>query len=351
MPPVTSSRREFISLLAVAGVPVVAVGGLRGWEKWTDSEKPEFDQAWLDKLQSRKAEIALIGNSMIFHRLSTTHLEEQIAPLKTMTIAKGGWRSLAWLLGFKNLAAMCRPSPKLAIVVYRDYDFANPKLNIERRYLQEIRSMMVPGDQALLDRARDRDTGAGWKAGLEDFLVPDATVNLVRTKLTNFAYDGASVGADEETVRTHLDDVFDLDQLRPEMMDAGGAASDSVDEKNTSFTADPTANYLSRFVSESKSSGIRLIFYRVKRRPGADHQTLQSETLKNYVSDLKQWVESQGCIHLDETDDPQITLEMFRDGDHLHDAVRPAYTDLFLNRIRPHLPHAFQRKAKEEARP
>jgi hypothetical protein len=44
-------------------------------------------------------------------------------------------------------------------------------------------------------------------------------------------------------------------------------------------------------------------------------------------------------------------LEMFRDGDHLHDAVRPAYTDLFLNRIRPHLPHAFQRKAKEEARP
>ncbi len=214
--------------------------------------------------------------------------------------------------------------------------------------------MMVPGDQVLLDMARGGDSGTGWRARLEDFFEPAASVNFIRSKLTNFAYDGASLGADEDKVRTHLDEVFDLDQLRPEITDAGGAESDSVDEKNTRFTADPTQNYLSRFVSEAKSSGAKLIFYRVKRRPAADNQTVQSNTLKNYISDLKRWVESQGCIHIDETDDPKITLEMFRDGDHLHDAVRPAYTDLFLDRIRPYLPDAFTRddiRAAKEASP
>jgi hypothetical protein len=341
MPKPAPSRREFISLLTVAVTPLASVGGLRAWEKWSDAEKPVFDQVWLNKLQSRKAEIALIGNSMVFHRLSAVHLEERIAPLKSMTIAKGGWRSLAWLLGLKNLAAACHPPPRLAIVVYRDYDFANPKLNIERRYLQEIRSMMVPGDQALLDMARGGDSGSGWRSVLEDFFDPAASVNFVRSKLTNFAYDGAAYGADEDQVRTHVDEVFDLDQLRPEIKDAGGAESDSVDEKNTRFTADPARNYLLRFVSEARSSGTKLIFYRVKRRPAPDNQTVQSDTLKNYISDLKKWVELQGCVHIDETDDSKITLDMFRDGDHLHDEVRPAYTDLFLERVRSHLPDAF----------
>ena len=342
-PPSAPTRRDLLSLLSVAGVPLLAAGALRGWEEMEDRQRTDFDQAWLDKLESRRAEIALIGNSMVFHRLDAGHLESQISPLTTMTIAKGGWRSLAWLLGLKNLAAACVPPPRLAIVVYRDYDFANPTMNIERRYLREIRAMMKPGDQPLLDMARDTESGSGWLSGIEDLFEPDAAIHFIRNKLTNFAYDGASVGTDEDVVRTHTDQVFDLDQLRPEIMDAGGAASDSVDDKHTLFTAYPEENYLARFVEIAKSKGMKLIFYRVKRRPDETNTTVQSDALRDYTADFKKWAEAQGCVHLDETEDPAITLSMFRDGDHLHEAVQPAYTDLFLNRIRDHLPKPFSK--------
>ena len=342
-PPSAPTRRDLLSLLSVAGVPLIAAGALRGWEELEDRQRTDFDQAWLDKLASRRAEIALIGNSMVFHRLDAGHLESQISPMTTMTIAKGGWRSLAWLLGLKNLAAACVPPPRLAIVVYRDYDFANPTMNIERRYLREIRAMMKPGDQPLLDMARDTESGAGWRAGIEDLFEPDAAIHFIRNKLTNFAYDGASVGTDEDVVRTHTDQVFDLDQLRPEIMDAGGAASDSVDDKHTLFTADPDANYLTRFVEIAKAKQMKLIFYRVKRRPDETNVTVQSDALRDYTADFKAWAESQGCVHLDETEDPAITLSMFRDGDHLHEAVQLAYTDLFIQRIRAHLPEPFSK--------
>lgn len=341
MTPPSTTRRDFLGLLSVAGVPLIAAGALRSWESRWDGQDAVFDQATLDKLTSRRAEIALIGNSMVFQRIDTRVFDDKVAPLRSMMLAKGGWRSLAWLLSLKNLAAACTPPPRLAVVVFRDYDFANPKLNVERRYLTEIRSMIRPGDEPLLEMARGNESGPDWRARVEDMLVPDSAVSVVRGKLNEFAFDCASSMADEGAVRTRVDQVFDLDQLRPEILDGGGAAADIADGQNSRFSSSADENFLSRFVETARAMHTSLIFYRVKRRPGSDSVLLQSPTMQIHMAAFKAWAEGQGCILLDEADDPAITLDMFRDGDHLHEAVRPRYTELFLNRIRPYLPAPF----------
>jgi hypothetical protein len=52
-----------------------------------------------------------------------------------------------------------------------------------------------------------------------------------------------------------------------------------------------------------------------------------------YVADFKVWAESQGAYFHDDTGDPELTLDLYEDGDHFLDAV--AYTRIFRRRLDP----------------
>ena len=95
------------------------------------------------------------------------------------------------------------------------------------------------------------------------------------------------------------------------------------------------------FVALADAAGAKLVFYRVKRRPNADNVTPQDEALATYTREFKAWAKQQGHEHVDENDDPAITLAMFRDGDHLLPSAYDAYTDLFRERMRSLLPTPF----------
>ena len=47
------------------------------------------------------------------------------------------------------------------------------------------------------------------------------------------------------------------------------------------------------------------------------------------------YVRSHGGGFYDDTGDPELTIDMYGDGDHLALAARGRYTDIFFNRLQP----------------
>lgn len=345
------SRREFLQMLPVVAAPVL--GGLPLWLRYRRDEKTDipFDEEMLQEARNSKAEVMVIGNSMVFARLSPRHLRKIAKPLHTHDISVGGTRTLHWYLYLKNVAAVCQPPPRLAFVFYRDYDFTNVGLHIEGKHLDFIRAAMRPGDEPLLALARGETSAEGWRQFVASNFAADAANKSVREKLSDTAYDTAALGgSDDALVEKHVERIFDLDRLRPEIPDAGALESDNIDVNIARFTADPDRNLMTRFIAVTRERKIQLCFYRVKRRPNAEGIREQDDVLRAYTAQLQRFVESEGCLFMDETEDPRITLDLFSNRDHLKEEARPQYTEWFLERVRSILPAPFTMEEFQAAR-
>jgi len=72
---------------------------------------------------------------------------------------------------------------------------------------------------------------------------------------------------------------------------------------------------------------------RAQRRPIGGRPPYQSPALQRYVADLKAYVEANGAVFMDDNGDPNLTLDLYGDGDHLSHEGRQRYTELFAPRL------------------
>jgi hypothetical protein len=70
----------------------------------------------------------------------------------------------------------------------------------------------------------------------------------------------------------------------------------------------------------------------VQRRPRPDGPPAQSEALQAYVRDLAAYVRAGGGYFHDDWGDPEQTLAIYEDGDHIARNSRIFYTELFFRR-------------------
>lgn len=342
------SRREILQLLACCGVPLAAATPwLTSSEKKAEKTLP-FDDGFLQRIHKKQPEMVIIGNSMVFLRLDVKYLMEKVRPLTLINITIGATRSLQWFLWLKNYIAQGSPMPRLVFMPYRDYDFTDIGRHVDGPLLDTIKESMHPGDEVYLHLAQGKATDASFKTWMFDHLSMDETNKHVRKKINDAAYDVAALTGpnSDSAVKHQVDAEFGMEHLRSDVADADALANDHMDPTKAKFTADPAKNLLSKFVEVANSNRIKLVFYRVKRRPNADNITVQNENLIAYTADFKTWIESQGHYHIDETNDPRITLEMFRDGDHLHKDYWQQNSDLFLERVRHLFPTTFTEKER-----
>ncbi len=337
------TRREMLQLLGVCGLPILAATPfvcLRHAE--ADTPLPA-DPKLLERWRRRHPEVAVVGNSMVYCRLNIQRLPDLWPGLRTLHLATGGTRSLQWMLWLKNHLAACTPVPKLVVIFYRDYDFNNVGEHISGAHLESIRRSMQPGDEAYLRLARGEQIETGVRAWLNHHFLATPANEHLHDKISDTALDTAAVLGPKSDVELQqsLEETFGLDRVRLEVTEAGAAFNDNLDLAAKQFQADRRVNYLPDFVDLANQAGTRLVFYRVKRRPNAENVTPQDEALTVYTRAFKAWVKAQGHEHVDENDDPAITLAMFRDGDHLLPTAYDAYTDLFRERLRAQLPTPF----------
>lgn len=333
------SRSELWQLLAMAAIVLMAPLFLPGDSTETSLTPIVFAQERYDKAARRQPGVVMIGNSMLNTRLDKKLLDRLAAPNSIAYVAEGGTRSLVWYFKLKNFAAPLEPPPRVVFLFYRDYDFATPWTHLEGERLDSARTFMKPEDEELLEFARK--VGGIAPPSIFDAYLPEQAGSELRDRINDLAIDTGAVGrgrTGDTELQAHLNQLFDFENLRSDVFDAGAAANDIVPMDTKLFTVDPSQNLLERFNATARERGIQLVFYRVKRRPNARNEVVQDGELRAYTAAFRAWAESQGHLLIDETEDPRLLLSMYHDGDHLGKAAMAEYTRIFLERVKFCLP-------------
>lgn len=332
-------RAELWQLLVLAVLVLVAPLFLPR-DPPSESLKPvPFDQERYNKAARRRPDVVMIGNSMLNTRVDKKLFDALAEPNSIAYVAEGGTRSMVWYFNLKNFAAPLEPPPKVVLIFYRDYDFTSPWLHLDGERLDTARTFMKPEDEELLAFARKLG-GIAPRTAFDAYLPEQASLEI-RDRINDLAIDTGAIGwgrTGDTELQEHLNQLFDFQNLRSDVFDAGAAANDIVPTDTKLFTVDPSKNLLERFNATAKERGIRLVFYRVKRRPNTRNVVEQDSELRAYTAAFRTWAESQGHLLIDETDDPRLLLSMYHDGDHLGKAAMEEYTRMFLERVKFCLP-------------
>ncbi len=328
------SRREVLQTLLVLGLPLAASVPVTRLSLIQAGADPTRAATQTKELRRKRTDIAIIGNSMVFLRLSKERLNELVKPARINFFTSGGSKSLYWYLTLKNTVGRLEQRPRVVVILYRDYEFAVPEANLEGRFYTQLQELMVPGDEALLHAAQGVDAQTAWKLPIRKQFDPERFSERMQKRMQDLSMDVATLGKIKDVELAAADrDIFDLENLRSDLGDTDAFAT----EDSARFTAAPAANFLTQFVALAKELDTKLVFYRVKRRPGADNVRQQSAELLEYTQAFAKWAKEQGCGHVDETTDPRITLAMYNDGDHLHKKDWPAYSEMCVERLQPFL--------------
>jgi hypothetical protein len=109
------------------------------------------------------------------------------------------------------------------------------------------------------------------------------------------------------------------------------AADIEAAEDDANFARDLPSSVLPLVIDISRQRRLPVCFVRVQRRPEGNRPPADPATLARYVADFRQWAESNGACFYDETGDPELTLDLYEDGDHFRD--RAIYTKIFRRRF------------------
>ena len=93
-------------------------------------------------------------------------------------------------------------------------------------------------------------------------------------------------------------------------------------------------------VREANDAHLRLCFVRVKRYPDEHGITPETPELREYVAALRNWIESHGCLFLDDTENAARTRDMYLapDDDHMGPWAKERSTVLYAEKLQPLLP-------------
>jgi hypothetical protein len=121
----------------------------------------------------------------------------------------------------------------------------------------------------------------------------------------------------------------------PVVSTEGSKRLDTYNDLSDNYGADAEEQSLMPAMMEvAHKNGIKLIFFRVKRRPD-EHGVVDDEPpeMRGYTQHLKRWIEERGGVFFDESYDPAIQLSDYLDGDHIRPDRMGWYQEYFWKRM------------------
>ncbi|HNV04199.1 MAG TPA: hypothetical protein PLE61_11885 [Vicinamibacterales bacterium] len=343
MPSSGSPRRQRLSLAAVILGAAIVPFGLRAVNAVTrppgaepsyipSVESPRvrgpFDREAVEALREAANDVILIGDSMAGTRIHPGHLSRLMGGRGAAALFHPGSGPAYWYLTFKNLVVNAGLHPRTAVFFFRDENLTDTLFRVYPSALDRVARQREPVlDELLAARANGRyfrvhriltrlyghDQARAW---LEPLIVR-APVAWSATRR-----------ARKRLLERINNEVFTLDALRPmAAADMASASGEALD-----FRRNLPTSVLPEILRLSHSSGIRVAFVRVQRRPGPDGPPPQSAALRAYVGALRAYLEENGALFHDDWGDPDQPLSIYEDGDHIAREYRLHCTELFFRK-------------------
>lgn len=289
----------------------------------------------LDELRVGNPAWVFIGDSMLgtridprqLGRLSTTG-DEYVSFLYHAATGPA-W----WYLAFKNHLVASGVKPRVTFIFFRDTNLTDTMFRLEGQYGNAL-DQVAAAEEPDLDRLVAAHRKGPW---YRVHRLADTTYQAnVATSWMEPAirrwwvrWRDPRPGA-LEAFEWNLDKVFSVDTIRYDV-GADLAQSDVTDEPD--FHRDLPTSVLPLILDLSKQHGLPVCFVRVQRRPVGNRPPEQSPELVKYIADLEAWLDANGAMFHDDTGDPEMTLDLYGDGDHIGDRTR--YTEIFRKRLDP----------------
>jgi hypothetical protein len=332
-----------VAALAVVPLSLRAVNGFTNFAGRNRSYLPSlesrpsrkaFNPKSIDDLRYADPAWVFIGDSMLGTR---------IHPMLLGELSGAGDRNVSflfqaasgpawWYLTYKNHLVASGVKPRMTFFFFRDTNLTDTMFRL-RNHLGEALDEVAHATEPELDAiVAARQGGALWKvdAAFDRLYQVNATYAWAHPTIRRWY---ALWKYPDPIARLHFENVIEEDfnqNFRRDLAADIGATDDDAD-----FARDLPTSVLPLIVALSKEHQLPVCFVRVQRRPVGGRPPEQSPALLEYVADFRAWAASQGACFHDDTGDPEMTLDLYEDGDHVDDRLR--YTRIFRKRLDPFL--------------
>ena len=287
----------------------------------------------IDLLREVKPAYIFIGNSMVVTRIDPTYCSK-LTHENCLVLWKGGVMSSVWYLMLKNIIIPSGVRPKAIFIFFRDTELTEPRFRTGYGYKKMIEDFSTDHEpilSSLLDTKKPLSNQI-----LDRFYEIYPLLKVIQLK-SNIS---ASVTIILNDIRPQRLPPFDIKQLN-RIFDSRNHKRALTDGENVQedytfdydFEGSHQKSFLPAIIQLSESNSLRLVFIRVQRRPLTTSPPIQTKQLLDYIKNLKSHLFQHGCFFHDFTGDPEITLDMYGTGDHIHENHIKRYTEIFFNRI------------------
>jgi hypothetical protein len=298
--------------------------------------KTHFDAKPLARLRARRPHVVILSDSMVDNGVDRELLGKLLDNRRVELLWYGGAASASWYFRLKNYIVASRIHPELVCIFFRDRVLTDPRFRTEGSYRSKLEAAMHENEPAYRLVLGRELAGEGDLHRWVDRLYPlNARRHAQHERIEQTSMRlVANAGVTVPTLRRSINETFALTNL------AGGATEEAAalsKEKQTEFDPDPRRSFLPHIVAAGAEAHIHLCFVRVKRHPGADGRVQQDEKLRSYTANLRNWIESQGCYFIDDTDNPARTEDMYLQpgDDHMGPWAKERSTELYADELRP----------------
>lgn len=300
---------------------------------------PAFDSqvrtVYIKALNEKKPEIVLLGDSTLQVGVDAPELA-RLTGKSTLNAAIPGSASALWYLILKNNIVDASHHPRYLIVISRDSILTAPGYRVQGSYFTLLDEYAAHNEPILLKRSflnlmnpLDR---------LADQYVPLYGARVQARKeldgLVRYAVPGW-MGCDPTCTDSAMRDTFGAADLEPgQLRDAVAAAERYLyTPSQLDFPAQVDQSYLPEMIRLTKAHDIQLIIVRIKTR-ASGMGDIESQALKNYISDLSAYLNENHVPFLDFGTDLRLKNEYFMDSIHLNEEGKKVFTQILGDALR-----------------
>lgn len=284
-----------------------------------------------------KPQVVLMGNSMLTESVNPKAFTYYVQK-RTLRFSRGGSASAWWYLGLKNIIAESPTKPNVVTIFFRDNFLTKPGYRVNDTYKLAVNDFCNE-HEPLLDRLAYLNGMNQPTYLLSKYCPLFRQKDNIRNDIDSFIKYSCVrnlLGCDTEKIDNATAAVFDRKKMNRELMTARQQTAESSNSKDkANFQSKLNKSFLPHMVDIAEKNDIHLVFIRVKRRRDIKPNS-QPEFMKDYMKNLKGYLTSKDIELIDFTDDRNLKLEHYAEGDHLNGTKgMPLFTKMIANKLMP----------------
>lgn len=277
-------------------------------------------------IDEQKPQVLLLGNSVINSGID----ESQFALLtsqKTLKFGFPGTASAYWYLLIKSNIATAITPPNYLLIFFLDNLLTTADLGVNGDYQPMIDEIAGENEVVLLQKAYLNQLNP-----LEVYLDSQFPLfgerQTLKDKIDNrlkYTLPKLLQNCTKPCLDNALNAVFDEKNMLPYVLQQNAINLDRWSINEWDFNTLVEKSFIPDMIQITREKGINLILVREKN---IKLMTLEDESkdMRKYFQDMSDYLEKEGVPLLDFAHNPDLTLDMFRDGMHLNPQGRMIFT-------------------------